>query len=103
MGETKEGIIMFYLGFLARVGLFVFRIYAKHLTKNRVKPNALDTDTVWDVGFRYTYLPERFIEERNTVYSENALVPLPLNPTYVLLRYSEFRLIWFPFGFSVLL
>ena len=63
MGETKEGIIMFYLGFLARVGLFVFRIYAKHLTKNRVKPNALDTDTVWDVGFRYTYLPEEFIEE----------------------------------------
>ena len=33
-----------------------------------------------DVGFRYTYLPEGFIEERNAVYSENELVALPLNP-----------------------
>ena len=49
-----------------------------------MKPNALDNHTVWDVGFRYTYLPERFIEERNAAYSENALVVLPLNPTYVL-------------------
>ena len=52
------------------------------ITQNRVKPNALDTDTVWDVGFRYTYLPEWFIEN-GTVYIENVLVALPLNPTYV--------------------
>ena len=37
------------------------------------------TYAVWDVGFRYTYLPEGFIEEWNAVYSENALVALPLN------------------------
>ena len=35
-----------------------------------------------DVGFRYTYLPEWFIEDQNAVYSENALVVSPLNPTY---------------------
>jgi len=53
------------------------------VTKNRVNPTHYDTDTVWDVGFRYTYLSQRFIEERSTVYSENALMVLPLNPTYV--------------------
>ncbi|MDE0465749.1 MAG: hypothetical protein OYL97_01730 [Candidatus Poribacteria bacterium] len=50
-----------------------------------MKPNALDTDTVWDVGFRYTYLPEGFIEERNAVYSESVPMALLLNPTYVLI------------------
>ena len=38
---------------------------------------------VWDVGFRYTYLSEGFIEERNAVYSENESVVLQLNPTYI--------------------
>ena len=32
-----------------------------------------------DVEFRYAYLPQRFIEEWNTIYSENETVALPLN------------------------
>ena len=51
--------------------------------KTELNPTHYDTNTVSAVGFRYTYLPERFIEEWNAVYSENALVVLPLNPTYV--------------------
>ena len=46
-----------------------------------------------DVGFRYTYLPEGFIEERNVVYSENVPVALPLNPTYIHILFSNQRLI----------
>ena len=34
---------------------------------------------VWNVGFRYTSLPEWFIENRNVVSSENVPVVLPLN------------------------
>lgn len=41
---------------------------------------------VWDVGFRYTYLPQRFIEEQNAMYSESETVALPLNPTYINIR-----------------
>ena len=33
-----------------------------------------DTRTVWNVGFRYRYLPEGVIEEPNAVYSETVLV-----------------------------
>ena len=51
-------------------------------SKTEGNPTHYDTDTVWDVGFRYTYLPEGFIEA-STVYSENGLVILPLNPTYI--------------------
>ena len=50
--------------------------------KTEWNPTYYDTDTVWDVGFRY-YLPEEFIEAGKAVYSENAGVILPLNPTYV--------------------
>ena len=39
--------------------------------------------SVWDVGFHYTYLPAGFIEDQNAMYSENAFVILPLNPTYI--------------------
>ena len=53
------------------------------LPKTEWNPTHYETDSVSDVGFRYTYLPELFIEERNAVYSENALVALPLNPTYI--------------------
>ena len=55
----------------------------------------IDTKTVWDVGFRYTYLPERFSEEQNAMYSENETLTLPLNPTYVYIRilFSKPRLI----------
>ena len=58
------------------------------ITKSRVKPGAptrysegahYDTDTVWDVGFRYTYLHEGFIEEGKAMYSKNTPVVLPLN------------------------
>ena len=60
------------------------------MNRSIVRNPSYNTDTVWDVGFRYTYLPEGFIEERNAVYSENGLVILPLNPTYVLTTLRSF-------------
>ena len=66
--------------------LKVYATQAKSLCYKRVTRVSpiLLTLTLMDVGFHYTYLPEEFIEEQNAVYSENALVVLPLNPTYVL-------------------
>ena len=69
----------------------MFSAETPEIAKNRVKPNILWYRTVWDVGFRYTYLPEEFVEAGKAVYSETARVVFPLNPTYVDIRILFFN------------